>query len=275
MSECVSEVFLLNGEVKEKASFPDTAFTKGKSLYEVIRIMDGIPLFWERHWARLERSATLLHFNLLGSCEVIRSQMAEIVEFNKQKEGNIKIVFDYELNPSIYVYFIAHHYPSDEEYRLGVTTILYHAERENPNAKVINQTLRQKVDAAMKEASAYEAILVDREGYITEGSRSNLFFVQEGKIITAPGELVLPGITREVIIEVCDSLSIEVMERRVHHGEIEQMEALFISGTSPRVLPVSKVDQRGFSSPQNPTLLAVMRGYNERIEAYLKEHSKK
>ena len=79
----------------------------------------------------------------------------------------------------------------DRLYTEGVKTILYYGERENPNAKIVNDNFRAKVTEEIKKSNAFEAILVDRNGLITEGSKSNIFAIKDGKLITAKAEAVL------------------------------------------------------------------------------------
>jgi len=137
---------------------------------------------------------------------------------------------------------------------------------------VINTDFRAKVDAEIAENNVFEAILVDRDGNITEGSKSNIFMVKGNQVITAPLEAVLPGITREVIIDLCRELEIEVKEEKIHFENIKELEGLFISGTSPKVLPICKVDNIGFDSSANKTILSIMEAYNKKIEKYSLEN---
>ncbi len=127
-------------------------------------------------------------------------------------------------------------------YSNGVKTILYFGERHNPNAKVIDNSFRGKVNEKIDASSSYEAILVNSKGYITEGSKSNIFMIKGDEIITAPVEGVLPGITRSEIIKACKELGLRVREENIHYEHIKNLDGLFISGTSPKVLPINEVE---------------------------------
>ena len=77
------------------------------------------------------------------------------------------------------IYFpIPHAYPTSEDYKQGVPTLTYSAMRENPGVKYINTDLRTRTNRLIKQKQVYEVLLVDKEGYITEGSRSNVFFIR-------------------------------------------------------------------------------------------------
>lgn len=272
MSECINNYFILNGEAIESSDFDDSIVRQGKTLYEVIRIINGVPLFVEKHLSRLRHSAAITGLTIDYNDEEICHMMLRLIEANNMPYGNIKLAFNYAKENSTAAYFIEHHYPSELDYIDGVDTIFYHGERTNPNAKVINLNFRQAVDYEIKKANAYEAILVDRNGIITEGSRSNIFMIKGEKVLTSPIELVLPGVTRDTIIETCSSIGLEVLGQKVSFNDIDKLDALFISGTSPKVLPIRKVGMLPFNSSHNTIVKDIMSAYCKNIENYVKSH---
>jgi Branched-chain amino acid aminotransferase/4-amino-4-deoxychorismate lyase len=266
LSECLYKYFILNDQAKNCNEFDDGLLSDGKSLYEVIRIIDRKPLFLQRHLERLENSARLINVELWFTKDEIKEKLEQLIEENNITIGNIKFVFNVDNNIFL-AYFVKHHYPSKDDYKNGVKTIFYHGERKNPNAKIINMGFREAVDKEIRDKNAYEAILVDRNGFITEGSKSNIFMIRDRKVITSPLEDVLPGITRNVIIEVCRKMGLEVLEEKVHYEDVKDLDGLFISGTSPEVLPISKVENVEFNSSQNEFVLKIMDGYKEARQA--------
>ena len=157
---------------------------------------------------------------------------------------------------------IQHRYPTDREYREGVATCLLVAERTNPNAKIMQPKLKEQVDRIFAEKNPYEVILVHPGGYITEGSRSTIFMTLNGTVYTAPVADVLPGVTRKYVLQACCDLSVPLVETRVEIGRLSGMDAVFIAGTSPKVLPVAQVDEYRFDSG-NETVRKIMRKYDE------------
>lgn len=271
MSECFSKHFLKNGETLYNEVFKDEEIKKGKSVYEVIRIIDGVPLFLQEHMNRFVNSTGLIGKEMLVGKKEIEKNIAKLIDAEGRSNGNIKIVFNYGLeNDNWYMYFLKHSYPTEEMYELGVDTILFHGERENPNAKVMNLSFREKVDEAIKSKGAYEAILVDRNGHITEGSKSNIFMVYDNKVITSPAELVLPGVTRGIIISVIKEAGIEFSEESFHYKNIDKLQGLFISGTSPKVLPIRSVDDYSFNSSSNEIIRTIKSLYDRKIAADIK-----
>jgi branched-chain amino acid aminotransferase len=276
MDKCINTFFLFQDEIKNCEEFENYNISIGKSLYEVIRISDGIPIFLMEHLLRLENSARIMKYNLSITRDEIINRILKLIYRNNVQDGNLKIVINYRqsdedednnnFNERLLVYFIPHAYPSKHQYDEGVKTITYQVERSNPNAKVIDNMFRQKINAQINNKNVYEAILVDDAGFITEGSRSNIFMVQGSTILTSKVENVLPGITRQFIIKICEKLNIKFEEKNIHESELELLTGLFISGTSPKVLPIKSVDQISFHSSKNPIINSIMKEFE--VELY-------
>ena len=164
MGECLNKYFILNNKIRNCNEFDDNLLSKGKSLYEVIRIIDGNPLFLQRHLERLKNSAELSNVMLWFNESEIKEKLTKLIKENNISIGNVKFVFNFDKDNTFLAYFVKHHYPSEEDYKNGVKTIFYHGERKNPNAKVINMSFKVAVDKEIKDKNGYEAILVDRNG---------------------------------------------------------------------------------------------------------------
>ena len=93
----------------------------------------------------------------------------------------------------------------------------------------------------------YEALLVNENNLITEGSRSNIFFLRNNILFTAPDNMILNGITRKYILEICSENNITVKYEPVNADEISDYDAVFMTGTSPMVLPFNRIDDKFFS----------------------------
>lgn len=239
MENCINDYFIKNDEAYEREEFQEIYVVEGKCIYEVIRVIDGAPLFLDEHLKRLENSLKLERKEEFISMSVIKDYIGKLITLNRVENGNLKLVINKD---NLFIFFIKHSYPTKEMYSHGVKTILYFGERHNPNAKVIDNSFRGKVNEEVAASNSYEAILVNHEGYITEGSKSNIFMLKGDEIITAPVEGVLPGITRGEIIKACNELGFKVKEENISYEEIKNLDGLFISGTSPKVLPINEVE---------------------------------
>jgi branched-chain amino acid aminotransferase len=271
--EIIENHFISNGSVLEANQINEIIITQ-PSIYEVIRIMNGIPVFIEDHMERLQNSAASLDSSIQAIVQNITSDIEKLIKINNYPEKNIKLlVFNLEKEiPDYIMCFIKSAYPSQEQYSHGIHSVLVYEERRNPNAKIINNQLRETVDLKLKESNAYEALLVNNKGEITEGSRSNLFFIVEGNIYTAPTQDVLIGITRKYIIKACNNLNIEIIEQPISFSMLDYAEGAFITGTSPKLLPIASIEERELDSANNLIVKNVLAEYNRILESYIHEH---
>ncbi|MHC1721112.1 MAG: aminotransferase class IV [Clostridiaceae bacterium] len=261
MNDIEGKYFLLNGVIKAVEEFNSDLVLKNRTIYEVIRVMNGKPLFYKEHIDRLKSSAGLAGINMPVSDEELKSQTIEFLKINQANSGNFKIIV--KEASGLGIFMIKHRYPDKIQYEEGVDTILYHGERKTPNIKLIDTMFRANVNESIRAKNVYEAILVDRKGYITEGSRSNIFMVIGNMVITSPAAEVLQGITRSKIIEISKELGFTVIEDKIKYEELEAMDGLFISGTSPEVLPVKRVDDIDFDSRNNSVIKKIMEKYRK------------
>lgn len=267
--EAIEKFYLEDGHLEKLNNYTEDTSEKGRIIYEVIRVIDGVPLFFEDHIKRFEGSFRLMNKHFSYRYDKIKQYLIDLIKANDIKNGNIKITFDIECD-TMKVFSIKHSYPTKEMYDNGVKTILYNGERENPNAKVIDSTFREKVMQCIKKENAFEAILVDRNGFITEGSKSNIFMVKDNTLITSPIEDVLPGVTRGRIIALAKNIGIEFEEQKVSADKLNEIEGMFISGTSPNILPISSVDKYSMNV-NNKIIKLLMVKLNDEIRSYIEE----
>lgn len=247
MNECFGNRFIINGELETSENFDTSLVYEGESVYEVIRLVKGNPEFFFDHMERLSSSVHLQHKKMLADKDTLKSDIINLVRSNKKKDLNLKIVFNYNRESQNYlVYFIEPIYPSDIQYSNGVKGILFYAERKDPESKVINHKLRSSIYHKLILDGAYEALLVNEKGQITEGSRSNIFFLKNDTLVTAPDSMVLNGITRKNILLICAENNIKVSMACVKSDRISEYDAVFMTGTSPRVLPFKCIDDKNF-----------------------------
>jgi len=250
MNECYGRKFVLNGKIQPSEMFDNSLVYDGDSIYEVIRMIKGTPVFFHDHMERLESSAKLQQKKMLADEPTLRRDVINLVKTEKKKDINLKIVFNYNRDSFNYlVYFVEPIYPSEEQYRRGVKGILFYAERKDPESKVINHKLRSSIYHKLILESGYEALLVNEQNCITEGSRSNIFFLKDNRLITAPDDKILSGITRKYIIEICRSININIEYKCVSADSLKNYDAVFMTGTSPMVLQFCCINDIYFKVP--------------------------
>lgn len=255
--------FLLNGKIKPIPEFIPAENNGG--IYEVLRVFGGVPLFMEDHLLRFYKSAGIAGKTIIFSEMEIRNFLKLLIQRNKVSEGNLLISYKSNLK----IFFIPHNYPSEKKYEEGVICGVLEEERENPNAKVFQTSVREKANEIILKHGFYEVALSDKHGRITEGSRSNLFFVKGHKIITSPGNSVLLGITRQKTIALMKKLEVDFEEKEVMLKDLHLFDSVFITGTSAKILPVKKIGEISFD-PQNEIVQRLITAYNLLIGEYVK-----
>ncbi|WP_242851711.1 aminotransferase class IV [Caloranaerobacter sp. TR13] len=253
----------------EKVSISD--LINSPSIYEVIRVIDGIPLYVEEHLLRMRESAELLGFRIKKSDDEILNEIKKLITVNEFPNLNIKLVFS-NLNKSnqlFLAYFIKSYYPEKEVYEKGIHTILFNVVRENPNAKIVNTKFKERVKKELEDKNAFEALLVNEEGYITEGSRSNIFFVIDDKVYTAPEGEVLQGVTRKRILKVSKEIGIEIIKKHIHIDELKNLDGAFMTGTSVNILPIRTINEIELDSVNNKIIKELSIGYINDMQKYI------
>jgi len=248
MNECYGKKFILNGDLQPAELFDNSLVYEGDSVYEVIRMVKANPIFFPDHMERLVTSVKLQKKELLADAYTLRKDIINLTRSDKKRESNLKIVFNYNNGSTNYlIYFIEPIYPSEDQYKRGVKGILFFAERKDPESKVINHKLRSFIYHKLILEGGYEAILVNKNNSITEGSRTNIFFLKGETLVTAPDNVILNGITRKYILEICRENIIKVEFTCVKVDDISEYDAVFMTGTSPIVLPFYCIDDKFFN----------------------------
>ncbi len=237
-------------------SIEDRGFQFGDGIYEVIRTYRGRPFELDAHLARLERSADALDLVSPHS----RHQWAQYVE-----EGLKRAAYP---DAKVYIQITRGVAPRDHAYPVDVPPTAVMTIRE---LKPLDQSIQAAgVDAMMvddirwgrcdiksvnllanvlarqqaKQAGKFETILV-KDGFVTEGSVSNVMVVGAGTLYTAPeGPRILSGVTRTVVLELARKEGLSVQERAVSTEELYRADEVFLTGTTVEVLAVIRVDSR-------------------------------
>ncbi len=270
MNECFGKKFILNGTLQPSDIFDNSLVYEGESIYEVIRMVKGYPVFFNDHMERLEISLKLLQKEQLADYSTIREAVINLTKSDKKKEASLKIVFNYNKGSDNYlIYFIEPMYPTKEQYLTGVRGTLYYGERNNPESKVINHKFRSSIYHKLILEGGYEALLVNKKNFITEGSRSNIFFVKGDILFTAPDNLILNGITRKHILDICSENKIGVIHKPVKVKDIPEFDTVFMTGTSPIVIPFYCIDNY-FFNVAHPYIKRIRNLYFKKAEESVK-----
>ena len=270
--ECTGQYFYLDGAIVPAGTSDEPAAGEA-AFYEVIRTRDGVPIFFRDHMNRLRDGISTRYELSSDIATEVRKGLDALIASEQHNEINVRVTVTFTgQDHSLHICYIHSLYPSPEKVRDGVPLILYHAERFNPGVKMLNRRLRLSVNEELARRNAYEALLVNREGFITEGSRSNIFFVtEEGVIHTAPDRMVLSGITRRYVTEIIRSEGIPLMTDAVREDGLSGFRSAFLTGTSPMVLPVRSIEGQRFDVSNKVTLI-LRELYSEQVESSIRAY---
>lgn len=259
-------IFYVNGQFVEEnqavIDVTDLSVIRGYGVFDFLRTYNGVPFHLTDHLLRLERSAKLIGLKLPHPVAEIDAIVRETLARNNHPESNIRILVTGGNspdgitpgdNPRLMVMISAVKSLPPESYTDGVKVITSHVERFMPGAKSINYIPAILCQAEAKSRQAIESIYVDKDGYLLEGTTSNLFVVRDNILITPPTTRVLPGITRQVVLELCEKkFNIEI--RNFHKDELRLIEEAFLASSVREVVPVVTVDAIGIGNSQPGSL---------------------
>lgn len=259
--DCTGDYYYLDGVILP-AGEGDEPPSGEVSFYEVIRTRNGIPFFFSDHMNRMEAGISTRYDLPEDITGQVRAGLNALTKHELHDEINVRVTVSFTGHDhSVHICYIPSYYPSEEMIKSGVSLILFHAERLDPGVKMLNNRLRLSVNRELSRRDAYEALLVNHEGLITEGSRSNVFFItHDGVIKTAPASLVLSGITRKYVEEIIRREGIPMVYEAVRESDAGSFRSAFITGTSPMVLAVRCIES-GHYDTTDPVIERIREKY--------------
>jgi branched-chain amino acid aminotransferase len=267
-ASCLLNYFIVNDELKNTCDFNPDLVKIESGIYEVFRVIGGKPLFLDEHINRFFRSANAMGTTPEFTKDWVKSRIKILIEANKLKSGNIH--FQNLKKISFIAWLPPFKYPTQQQKEEGVDVVSLTAIRENPQIKRTNLPARMQADKIKQETGIHEIILVNEEGLITEGSRSNIFFIKNNEVFTPNMELVLPGITQSKIFEVAANNNIPVVKIPIALKGAGIFKSAFISSTSNQVLPLRKLDSVVFN-PKNQVMETISTGFQQLVQENLNQ----
>lgn len=247
----LSEKNVNNGKIISKDQLEKLLNEDNAKIYEVIRVINKKTVFLKEHFDRMKESINLSNAEGNLDYDCYKKSAELLINENKFDNCNIRVSYYYNMGEVVLFYFIESNYPSKEQFKTGVHTVKAKVQRHNPNVKAFQKDFKERIQKIMDETHAYEAILINEDDTVSEGSKSNIFFVKNNKLVTSPDEKVLLGVTRSKVIEVCENNGIEVEKRIIKFEELDSFSGAFITGTSNDVLPINSIDEIIYNSAEN------------------------
>ncbi|MBF0328493.1 MAG: aminotransferase class IV [Nitrospirae bacterium] len=260
-------VYLNNGLVPEddaKVSVFDHGFLYGDGIYETLRVYNGKAFMINEHLNRLNRSASLIGLTIPKTDEEIKKALFLTLDANGFKEAYVRITVSrgagpIGLDPALCkeptFVIIANEFKSYPEkyYSEGVAIMIPEVRRNhraalNPQIKSQNflNNILAKIEA--KNAGAYEAVMLNTDRFLAEGTISNIFFIKDGVLCTPAVECgILDGITRSLVIELALKADVKVREGFYRSEELNTASEIFLTNSTMEIMPVNRVNDSAFS----------------------------
>ncbi len=259
-----------------KVSVFDSVVQGGDAVWEGLRVYENGIFCLDKHLDRLIDSAHALAFAEIPKKEDVKKAIFETLEANGMRNGaHIRLTLtrgekvtsgmDPRLNtkgPCLIV--LAEWKPIVYDNESGIRVITSSQRRNNPqflDSKIHHNNLLNNILAKIQAnvAGADAAIMLDHNGFVAELNDTNLFLVTSGKVMTPPADACLHGITRGLVIEICNDLKIPLVERNLSLTEFYTADEVFATGTMGELTPVVEIDGRKITSRQPKSLLDVIR----------------
>jgi branched-chain amino acid aminotransferase len=231
-------------------SVNDLAVLRGYGVFDLLRTYNHKPFHLQAHLERLANSARLIGLHLpkpIGDLDaIIREGIAKC----EHPECKVRILVTGGLSsdgitpdgtPQLIIIFSAATRLPPELFSNGAKVITSHVDRFLPGAKSINYIPAILCRQEARQRGAVESIYVDRDGYLMEGTTANLFVFRNNTLLTPPCDRVLPGITRQVVLQLAAG-HFEVVQRPIHQDEIRLLDEAFITSSLAEILPVAAID---------------------------------
>jgi len=256
----------------------DRGFLYGDSIYEVVRTYRCRPFALDQHLARMRRSANRLALALPWDEDRTREEILRTLAASKDSDApdpkaapwnvgelSLRVIMtrgagELGLDPMLAIDSLAIviagplRAPPASAYREGVACRIVGVRHDAPEAadttaKTGAHLANVLAVAEARAAGAHEALLLDRDGLVTEGASSNVFAVREGRLETPPLAIgILEGVTRGIVIALAREAGIDVCEAPLRPEAIATADELFITSTAREILPVTSLDGREVAS---------------------------
>ncbi len=253
-----------------KISVLDRGFLFGDGVYEVIPVYGRTPFRLTEHLQRLENSLAEVRITNPHTEATWTTLLTELINHNNGEDQSIYLQITRGVAPR------DHHFPEQSTPTLfmmsnplvgtpenilqnGIAAITETDSRwSRCNIKSINLLANVLHRQHAMDHNARESILI-RDGAVTEGAASNLFIVQQGTILTPPkGPHLLPGVTRDLILELAQQHNLPCREEQIHETDLPSAEEIWITSSTKEIVPVTTLNQQPIGSGKpGPIALAL------------------
>ena len=270
----------LNGqfvpEQQALISVSDRGFLYGDGLFETLRVCGGRPFRLVQHLERMARGADFLKIKSPFTPEELQNFAGQLIGQNKMPEAVLRVTLTRgpgergytpksDGRPTVVMTLHAAP-PFGNAIRWSLATSSFRVLATDPltEFKTMNKLTHVMARIEAAEKGADEALLISTNGEVAETAGGNLFWVSHDRVCTVPtGHGVLPGITRAVVLEICQTLGLQTAQRVIKPEVLKDSEGIFITQSALGIVPVATFD--GEPVAPSPLVGQIARAYNEML----------
>ncbi|PWU06468.1 MAG: class IV aminotransferase [Terriglobia bacterium] len=254
----------------------------GWGVFTTIRVADGVPFAFERHWARLQRDAAALHVAMPADSEPVHRKILELIEANQAYHCTLRLVFLRNCGglwegPPVgrstdLVALTADSKHWGSSVKLACVPQARHAASPFAGAKILSWAMNLTWLESAQARGFDEVILLNERGEVAECTSANIFVANGGQVWTPPlSSGCLPGITRELLLNEIQVPGIQVAEKVLFPADLEGADEVFVTSTTRNLLPVAEIEgQRTGRSERS--LEALRAAFGDYLERYIAAH---
>jgi branched-chain amino acid aminotransferase len=277
---------LHNDQIQESTALSlapgQVGLLSGWGVFSTLRVADGVPFAWERHWARIQRDAAALHVPLPQDAEQIRRKLLQLVEVNRAPNCTLRIVIvrngggmwagPSNGRASDVIALTADSKDWGTGVKLAYVREARHAASQFTGAKSLSWAMNLTWLESAQARGFDEVILLNERGEVAECTSANLFIADGTHVYTPPlSSGCLPGITREVILGEIRLPGIRVEEKTLLPGDLEAADEMFITSTTRDLLPVAQIEEKKIGRADH-TRQALAAAFSEYVANYVAAH---
>jgi branched-chain amino acid aminotransferase len=256
----------------------------GWGVFSTLRVADGVPFAWDRHWARIQRDAAHLHVALPQDSESVRLKLLELIDANQAANCTLRLVIvrneggmwagPSNGRESDLIALTADSKDWGDSVRLAYVPEARHAASEFTGTKILSWAMNLTWLESAQRRGFDEVILLNERGEVAECTSANIFIANGDQVWTPPlNSGCLPGITREVILNEIHIPGISVGEKTLLPADLESADEVFITSTTRDLLTVSHIEAKPVGRADHARH-ALANGFAEYLRNYVAAHAR-
>lgn len=252
----------------------DRGFMYGDGLFETMRVVNGKPFRLAQHLERLARGADFLKIKPPFTPKELEKFAAQLIEQNRMPDAILRVTLTRGPGGRGYtpnaggrptVVMTLHPAPTLENsvgWKLITSSFRMAASDPLSSFKTTSKLLHVMARAEAAEKGADEALLINTDGQVAEAASGNIFWVHADKICTVPaGQGALPGVTRAVVLEICQSLGLPTNQCLIKPEQLRNAQGIFVTQSALGIVPVVSLD--GMPVALSPSVDQIAGAYDE------------